>query len=261
MKRASRRHTTAELSKSLHQQLNAYALAAGAAGVGVLALTQSAQAKIVYTPTHISIEPRSCHYIDLNHDGINDFCLWRSTVHRLSFLGIYPNKDVTGDGAVGSAQGWLAGAIAVPRGTKIGDRDLFNESPGTMAEIVSISSRQSYQWQGQWANGGKGLKNGYLGLRFMIKGKTHFGWARVTVKTYQNFNFAATLTGYAYETIPGKAIIAGATKDPAEDPQPAPASLNTHTGEPASLGVLALGAPGLSIWRREESVSATPERN
>jgi hypothetical protein len=27
------------------------------------------------------------------------------------------------------------------------------------------------------------------------------------------------------------------------------------------LGALALGAPGLSIWRREQSVAATPESN
>jgi hypothetical protein len=69
----------------------------------------------------------------------------------------------------------------------------------------------------------------------------------------------ALLTGYAYETIPGKTIIAGATKGP-DDAEPA-TSLNTSTPEPATLGVLALGAPGLSIWRREESVAATFESN
>jgi hypothetical protein len=50
MKRCSRPRRTAELCKSLHQQLNAYALVASAAGVGVLALAQPAKAKIVYTP-------------------------------------------------------------------------------------------------------------------------------------------------------------------------------------------------------------------
>jgi hypothetical protein len=61
----------------------------------------------------------------------------------------------------------------------------------------------------------------------------------------------AVLLGYAYETIAGKAIIAGATSGP-DDAEPA-ASLNTPTSEPATLGTLAMGAPGLSIWRREES--------
>jgi hypothetical protein len=53
--------------------------------------------------------------------------------------------------------------------------------------------------------------------------------------------------------------IAGATKGP-DEAEPT-ASLKTRTPEPATLGVLALGAPGLSIWKREESVAATPEPN
>jgi|HubBroStandDraft_6_1064221.scaffolds.fasta_scaffold05468_2 hypothetical protein len=54
--------------------LNAYALAAGAAGVGVLALAQPAGAKIVYTPAHIPIvQNKGLVELDLNHDGINDF--------------------------------------------------------------------------------------------------------------------------------------------------------------------------------------------
>ena len=73
----------------------------------------------------------------------------------------------------------------------------------------------------------------------------------MTVTVTQN-RFSATLTGYAYETIPGKAIIAGATKGP-DDAEPT-ASLKAPTPAPATLGMLALGAPGLSIWRREESM-------
>src|ERR1700674_5448038 len=100
MQRSSRSRTTVGLSKSLQEQLNTYALAASVTGVGMLALTQPAEAKIVYTPAHVHIRPDSCRYIDLNHDGINDFCLWRNVVHgSFPFLGIYPNKDVIGDGA------------------------------------------------------------------------------------------------------------------------------------------------------------------
>ena len=42
MKRPSRPRTTAQFSDSTHHQLNMYAVAAGAAGVGMLALTQAA---------------------------------------------------------------------------------------------------------------------------------------------------------------------------------------------------------------------------
>jgi hypothetical protein len=44
------------LADSVHQQLNMYALAAGAAGVGALALAQPVEARIVYAPAHRAIK-------------------------------------------------------------------------------------------------------------------------------------------------------------------------------------------------------------
>ena len=75
----------------------------------------------------------------------------------------------------------------------------------------------------------------------------------MTVTITEN-KFTTTVTGYAYETVPGKAIIAGATNG-ASEAEPT-ASLNTPAPEAATLGMLAVGAPGLSIWRREEAVIA-----
>lgn len=89
---------------------------------------------------------------------------------------------------------------------------------------------------GPWAY----VKNRYLGLKFQTKGQTHFGWARLSTKI--GFGGATgILTGYAYETIPNKAIIAGKTHGP--DEEPGPASLKTRTSESATLGMLALGRP------------------
>jgi hypothetical protein len=113
------------------------------------------------------------------------------------------------------------------------------------SDIVSSNS-------GSWLNVTR-----YLGLKFVIAGQTHYGWARLTVSA-QRFMVTATLTGYAYETTPGKAIIAGATTGSVDGDSSAPAS--TPGSEPATLGVLALGASRLSIWRRDESVAA-PESN
>lgn len=63
------------LSNTVLEHLNRYALAATAAGVGMLAATPSAEAKIVYTPVHIRISPHHMVPIDLNHDGKTDFTL------------------------------------------------------------------------------------------------------------------------------------------------------------------------------------------
>jgi hypothetical protein len=97
-------------------------------------------------------------------------------------------------------------------------------------------------------------------LKFKIKGKTHYGWARLTV-TDKNTVITATLTGYAYETIPNKPILTGKTRGLDDDYQPTPASLKTHTSKPTTLGALALGAPGLAIWKREEPAARTQQSN
>jgi hypothetical protein len=105
------------------------------------------------------------------------------------------------------------------------------------------------------------------------KGRIHYGWARLSVST--SFHFTATLTGYAYETIPGKPIKAGQTKgqindvetisDSAGSDDPgAGASLTTpipNIPQPASLGMLALGAPTVPLWRRKEAVGGIAEQH
>ncbi len=267
MKRSSRPRTAAELSKSLHQRLNAYALAASAAGVGLLALVQPAEAKIVYTKAHKIIAANSFFQLDLNHDGIVDFYVLNAFSHfryrhdlsvcqvMMSYQGLFfcrssPTNEIR---AAESFNREFAAALHL--GAKIQRGDRFGyvlPMGGLMAD-----NKTSRFWYGPWANGGNGVKDRYLGLKFKIKGRFHFGWARLTVKTTSD-DFTAILTGYAYETIPGKAIIAGATKGPDDDE---PTALNRPAPEPATLGILALGAPGLEIWRREESVVDTPGRN
>ena len=53
---------TVSLSDSQQQRLSVYAVAASAAGVGVMALSQPAEAKIVYTATHPVIENHGRRY-------------------------------------------------------------------------------------------------------------------------------------------------------------------------------------------------------
>jgi hypothetical protein len=97
-----------------------------------------------------------------------------------------------------------------------------------MAEL-SIANFVTTNIRGPWANDGKGVNDRYLGLRFVINSEIHYGWARFNVRIW-NAIFA-TLTGYAYETIPNKSIIAGRTKGP-----------DVITLQPGSLGHLARGA-------------------
>jgi hypothetical protein len=101
-----------------------------------------------------------------------------------------------------------------------------------------------FQFGGQWAN----VKNRYLGLKFHIDGQTHYGWARLSVGGKQPL--AALLTGYAYETTANAPITTGKTSG-TDSASLAPTDFGTDAS-PATLGTLALGAPALSIWRREQ---------
>jgi hypothetical protein len=245
--------TPRQLSESLLHQLNHYALAATAAGVASLALAQSAEAKIVYTPANTKIPlPQRFHStivpLDLNHDGIGDFFFSNffggSAPNSYAFLDAKPSK--LGNRTLG--QGGLASAL--PAGVRVEFSDAT--SSAVMGGWRTAIGRSS-TFAGQWANGGKGVRDRYLGLRFIIKGQVHYGWVRLNV-SFKKGEFSGLLTGYAYETIPNKSIITG-KKGPEEDgdvEQLSPTSLTAPDREPATLALLALGSPGLSIWRREE---------
>lgn len=248
MNRAPRPLRTANLSQSIHRQLNMYAFAAGAAGVGVLALAQPAGAKIVYTPTHVLLHGIEGYPIDLNRDGHADFSFAsvNGCTEGLCFASFSVGAAMgTGNSHNGVWDKGRSYALALPAGANIGPHKKFVKN-GMMLKVSTLEGTE----KGYWRN----VKNRYLGLKFRIKGRTHFGWARLTVHNQGN-QITSILTGYAYETIAGKPIIAGATKGP-DEAGPA-ADLGTRTPTSITLGMLALGAPGLSIWRREEPVAAT----
>jgi hypothetical protein len=226
----------------------------------MLALAQPAQAKIVYTPVHVKFPVT----LDLNHDGIGDFILAlggdASSAGDWGYAWFYALRGQFANQDVATAKGAYQPAVALRAGSRIGPGRIFGDGD-ILVEHYSHFGRGSSStlWEDQWANEGKGLKNRYLGLKFMINGKVHFGWARVTVTT-SGGTFTAILTGYAYETVPNKAIIAGKTKGSdgvnSSLGQLNPASLAAPTSKPATLGLLAMGSPGLSVWRRKDSVGS-----
>jgi hypothetical protein len=219
-----------------------YALAASAAGVGMLAL-QPAEAKIVYTPVHLVISTGQSYKLDLNHDRVSDF-----SIENTSSCGDWCGVNLVARAVAGNAVlGNHYEAYALTRGADIGPKYAFS------GLVMAHYTNGFGSYSGQWRN----VSNRYLGLKFRIKGKAHFGWARLNVSVHK-LSIIATLTGYAYETIPNKPIIAGKTKGPDDISVKEPnASVTMPTSKPASLGMLALGSPALSIWGREESVGAT----
>jgi hypothetical protein len=224
--------TTTTLPGSVQHQLNMYALAATAAGVSMLALTPPSEAKVVYTKAHIVLHRHQGIKLDLNHDGVPDLALVCAFTAS-SAIGFYSGVFVpplSTRNRVNVVRGHIYAPSALPAGMKVGSPDVFIAS-GYAARAVGKGSKTVSFFYGNWANSGKGLQNRYLGVRFAIKKTTHYGWVRMSVSKWP---FVATLTGYAYETVPNKPIVTGKTKGPDVDTeQPDMTSF--------TLGRLALG--------------------
>jgi hypothetical protein len=249
----SGKRTMQQLSESLQHQLNMYALGASAAGVGILALAQPAHAKIVYTKAHTIISRGTVFPLDLNHDGIKDVILSNKSYNGTCTAGKKPCYILSrtlfaiparpGNRVWGRTNYADHSASALSAGVRIGRKGQFLPSTGTMVRVIPSSS----VCKGAWTD----VSDRYLGIKFQVKGKSHYGWARLNVSCVDNV-VTATLTGYAYETIANKSIVTGRTKGTenigVEKPH---AAVTKPTPESATLSALALGAPGLSIWRKE----------
>lgn len=241
------------LSPSLNQRLNLYALAASAAGVGLLALAPPCEARIIYTKAHQVIGTNGVYPLDLTHDGTIDFLIQeRGFSFSSSGYNGLAVKPAFGNGVEGSN----GLATALNQGSLIGPGQQFINSTGSAGEVMfnaACSIEQGCSTIGKWGN----ARNLYLGLKFLIDGKTHYGWARLSTALGKNHTINALLTGYAFETVANKAIQAGQTSggdDSTSGKLADPATPNpdraTNAGEGASLGQLALGAGGFSLSRR-----------
>jgi hypothetical protein len=123
-------------------------------------------------------------------------------------------------------------AQALAAGASIGPSGVF-QSQKTRMEIVQwLSDSSQTLAYGPWRN----VSNRYVGLKILINGSTHYGWARFSVANSGSLttgvSIKATLTGIAVETIADKPIKAGQT---------------TASETKGSLGCLAAGCAGLAF--------------
>jgi hypothetical protein len=245
-------------SQSVHQQLNISPAAAVVAVAIVLALAHPAEAKIVYTPANQDLL-KGQFDLDLNNDGKTDFTLTGSLVRRgcgefgnaiTASLNIVP---IRGNGYEGR------NAAKLTTGSPIGGGRRFFARAARMAS-VSQQCTHIPMFTGNWVV--RGGVDGYLGLKFKIHGKDHYGWAHVkTNLAIEHYSwFSATLTGYAYETTAGVSIKAGQINGAADELDreglDAEASIIrpiSQIRQPASLGT---GPMGIPLLRRKEWIGA-----
>jgi hypothetical protein len=165
-------------------------------------------ASIIYTPTNVVCSvhvDQSCKFgIDVNNDGIADYIVAEgSSGGHCGFKGFFIRGTLTvkttqdADVVRGVKSRWAA---ALRHGDPIGARQQFHQHNSTMYSYIAGCEGKTQN--GYWNN-----RSRYLGLSFPINGKAHYGWAHLSVRWP-----TTTMTGYAYEAIGGKSIMAGQTK-------------------------------------------------
>lgn len=236
------------LAFRLDKGLLGYAAAATAAGVGLLALVPPAEAKIVFTPSNVPIpENGGLVHIDLNHDGIPDFAFSAAAYFggARAPLGLYrdsltvvPDQAENEVGAITSSKGFQC-AAKLRANVTVGPRKDFKPNQLPMFQVAGDYTNQ-FSARCPWLD----RRGGFLGLKFVVNGETHYGWARISLTG------SVSIRGYAYETVPNQPILTGASTGPEDADVSHPPVLPAP--QPASLGVLAQGVSGLAPWRRPE---------
>ena len=201
--------------KRIERKLAAYAVAAGAA---TAATGQEATAAIV----HVDLDPDvqvefDVFPLDLNKDGVDDFEIQHGILSAPPWSSSYMVGLVQGvnGSVVGSSSSSWRYASKLAASSTVGPQQEF-QPHGAMG-----SMSYSYSTWGSWPGEGKG----FAGVRFDINGEPHYGWIRMTVDDFM----VPTIHDYAYETDPDTPV---------------------HIPEPCSLGMLALGAAGVTAMRK-----------
>lgn len=170
---------------------------------------------IVYTPVNETLTNTGKLKLDLNNDGTNDFTFHQSYFPIYMSGGMGPPQLCGAEGgtgvthqrggvANGAQSGWAA---VLAYGIPIDSSVRFDRRTGSvMSDFATGCVRHPYD-NGYW----NGASDMYLGLVFKVGGQAHYGWAQMSVSGGEH-GITTTLTGYAYETVAGKSILAGQTK-------------------------------------------------
>jgi hypothetical protein len=230
------------------KRLASYAAAAGGA-VALLGISDTADAKIVYTavdvnfastlPTQYVLRPDRIHpALTLSIGNCSNYCT--------EFQAIGKNGgEIVGYPVRTKFSASDFGASPLAAGQRIGASGNFAlDAKFAYAKRISVFSCGSFFGQ---------FGDGYFGFKFSIDGQTHYGWGRITTLSVEG-GYGFTLTGFAYETIPNRRILAGQEQGSYAEPGSEDDGPTAQAGRSA-LGALALGAAGVPIWRKEEDAS------
>ncbi len=267
-KRATSARQPMALSTSLDRRLNGYALAAGAAGVALLACSApAAEAAPVCKTLSAQLFRAAAYPINPAGQAIAPFNLGQSTVvytaygystfsanwnraflaaNSLGANALLDSKGFPADVASGAAIG-PGGNFG--KGASYGLMFTYGKGPGSKSDVGTLSRHKgNFNFQ----------QENIFGFEFAQSGKIHFGWVRLkaNVKIYdkQYKRTQISVLQYGYESTPNTAIDAGSCGSGQRAEADSGQGLTEATLRPsaAELGRLALGSAGRSLGRGEK---------
>jgi hypothetical protein len=200
--------------QTVDSRLARYALAGGV----LLGVPAAAHAGVVYTPGPFHAGPGQTVSVNLDPliDATTDLSIFATGTSTSSqWIGL----NSTGSFFTNGLNPLLFGDAITLLNT--------NSGAGTLMKATFPGPTYSFPWGGV-ANG----SSHYLGIKFLISGQQHLGWAEIAMEKDEP---SVTIKGVAYESIPQASILAGDTGVP----------------EPSSLMLFAAGAAGILALRRK----------
>ena len=242
----------AKFPESLSRQLNAYALAAGAAGVAVLACAMPAEGTVICKTLSAELTKTTSFPLSPAGQPVAPFNIAQST--NSTFV----SHTTTG---VGSWAWWNRGFFTpnsaeanvllsngipadIASGAEIGPGGQFGK--GSSYGLLFTYGRGRYSAHG----GGTKLKHkgnlrlvqdSFIGFQFSEANQVHYGWARLHVSFVGGPNRKHTIIhvlGVGYEDTANTAIAAGNCTGAEQSG----AATSSQSSRGSSLGMLALGS-------------------
>jgi hypothetical protein len=251
-------------SDNFRQRMTFYSTAALAAGVSMIALAQPVAGEVVTTHKTLFLgngaDGSPPAQVDFNHDGAVDISFNQFSQTYGSGAQAMVLRPPAGGGVItkgGGSRGPYASALL--RGAQVGPSAHFNAQSDIIERTFrpTTAGSQCGTARKLYGHFPGDVPDRFVGVKFLINGATHYGWVRMSVDTTADGCFLGVkVTAYAYETVPNKKITIGSSTSAATETQTKEAGQSHNSADafvPPSLGMLALGADGRSLWRRKQS--------
>jgi hypothetical protein len=190
------------MKKNLQSRISKYTAVAGA-----VVSAAGAQAQVVYTdvnPDYSHDAPQNNGFaiypLDLNNDQTFDFLIAsRDTVTTATVRYTLAVPYGAGNAVAGENPGGYDYALALDMNSMVDSTLNWIAATNTMAYNVNSANPYNENWNG--------VTDKYLGLKFIVGGNTHYGWARLDSYAIGD---SVVVKDYAYEATPNVGILTGA---------------------------------------------------